>query len=213
MEKNLKTDKAANKCVLSQHEVSANTSMIIASLPFPPLPVVAGRGEDSRHDIASGHDLLSRAIAVSIAKDHAMNNGNDSKIQTLSTTSTTDMNIMEKKMSILRDLYEDVVANFNTNGDYLDAIYAIYCKQFRKYMQLYPGCDDLRFWPMDHIDRKHLIVQQARDHLKAEKVTANEVHQKETTSQVGNDTEQSMSYRDVIEIYAKNMYEYAQDEK
>ena len=48
----------------SQHEASAFASMVVASLPFPPLPVLVLQGEDGVYGMASSFDLLQQAIVV-----------------------------------------------------------------------------------------------------------------------------------------------------
>jgi hypothetical protein len=46
----------------SQHEARALASMVVASLPFPPLPVVVLQGEDGADGLASSFDLLQTAV-------------------------------------------------------------------------------------------------------------------------------------------------------
>ena len=46
----------------SQHETSAFASMVISSLPFPPLPVLVLQGQDGEYGMASSYDLLQTAI-------------------------------------------------------------------------------------------------------------------------------------------------------
>ncbi len=38
--------------------------MVVASLPFPPLPVLVLQGEDGEYGMASSFDLLQQAIVV-----------------------------------------------------------------------------------------------------------------------------------------------------
>ena len=46
----------------SQYEAYAFASMIMAGLPFPPLPVVVNCGEDMEDGMASSFDLTQQAI-------------------------------------------------------------------------------------------------------------------------------------------------------
>ncbi len=46
----------------SQHEARSLASMVVASLPFPPLPVVVLQGEDGADGLASSFDLLQTAV-------------------------------------------------------------------------------------------------------------------------------------------------------
>jgi hypothetical protein len=55
-----------SRALQSQHELSAFASMVVASLPFPPLPVLVLQGEDGEYGVASSFDLLQQAIVVQL---------------------------------------------------------------------------------------------------------------------------------------------------
>jgi hypothetical protein len=49
---------------ISQHLLQAHVSMILVSLPLPPLPVLVVRGEDLTTSFCSSHDLHAAMIAT-----------------------------------------------------------------------------------------------------------------------------------------------------
>ena len=134
----------------SQKQLQSHVAMILVNLPFPPLPVVARRGDEE--NVASGHDLLSQAIACNlIHPQHA----HASEAQA----------IQERKMEILKGLHAEVSRASST-----EVAYAAYGTAFRAYMALYPGSPDLRIWPMDKVDGAGAIMHQGRAHLAAHAV-------------------------------------------
>ena len=48
----------------SQHGLSSFASLVIAGLPFPPLPIMVRRGEDMEEGIGSSFDLFHQAIIM-----------------------------------------------------------------------------------------------------------------------------------------------------
>jgi hypothetical protein len=49
---------------MSQHLLQAHVSMILVSLPLPPLPVLVIRGEDLTTSVCSSHDLHAAMIST-----------------------------------------------------------------------------------------------------------------------------------------------------
>jgi len=140
-------------------QLNAITSMLIVSLPFPPLPVVCIRASDAGDSHASGHDLLSAAIA-SMLVDTGDKLGFDST------------EVLERKQSIVLSLNDEISESWHARdkkceGVALEECYAIFCQAFRQYMGCYPGCSDLRIKGMDAVCPSDVIVEQAVAHLTA----------------------------------------------
>ena len=133
--------------------------MLIVSLPFPPLPVVCIKSCDSNYSHASGHDLLSVAIASMIV-------GKDNK------AGFDSMQVLERKQSIVIELNDRIAAVWGTHekdneNSALEECYEIFCTQFRLYMGCYPGSCDIRIMDMDSVCASDIIVKQAIGHLNA----------------------------------------------
>lgn len=152
--------------------------MVIAQLPFPPMPMCVVVGEDREDGICSSHDLLARAIAV----QHIYSRG---EIE----PSFAPSDLMEKKTAVVTDLLEDLLKlsrtlpkNMTDYGNILcpvdirpslDAsliqnIYQIFQRHFRAYFSLYPSTShDIRFHDIDTVDASSLVMKQAISHLHA----------------------------------------------
>lgn len=147
-------------------QVEAFTSMVMVSLPFPPLPVVCLRSEECTDAHASGHDLLSSAIS-------SMMIGSGDK------AGFDSIDIREKKQSIvmgLNDTISQVWRNRERNTKDNDAAaieecYKIFCSSYREYMTCYPGSTDLRILNMQDVGKDTTIVRQAVEHLNAKSTT------------------------------------------
>lgn len=133
--------------------------MMIVSLPFPPLPVVCIKSSDSTYSHASGHDLLSSAIASMIV-------GNDN------TVGFDYIQSKERKQSIVIDLNDRIAAVWATRekdneASALEECYGIFCTHFRSYLACYPGNGDIRIMDMGSVCASDTIVKQAVGHLNA----------------------------------------------
>lgn len=180
----------------SRLEVEAFASMMIVSLPFPPLPVVCLRSEECTDTFASGHDLLSSAIcSMVIGTDHQ---GFDS------------MEIKETKEKILIDLNQDIASVWGRHrktGETsatlaVNECYDIYCQKFRQFMMCYPSCADLRIKNMTDVGGDTIIVQQSVSHLNARATTI-----------VGDDIVKckvpmalARDYKSLIKMYITDLY-------
>ena len=150
----------------SQLELSAFASMMIVSLPFPPLPVACVRSTEAHDSHASGHDLLSSAIsAMLVGTEHKA--GFDS------------VAIRERKEAIVLALNHQIAAVWRgrarTATDHdraaVEACYTIFCQAYRAYMRCYPGSADLRILPIDDVGAASTVVRQAAQHLDARSTT------------------------------------------
>jgi hypothetical protein len=137
--------------VVSLRSLNALASMVIATLPFPPLPLMVSQGTDAESAMASSFDLLTQAIIL----------------QKMIGTHRPEEQIAEGKLLQLAELQEEMVrhcseANNIDSHEWLDAAYLIYCKHFRSYfVENYPTCSrDLRFERMDCVATSHVIMRQ-----------------------------------------------------
>lgn len=159
------------RSALSQQSVASHVSMIMVNLPFPPLPVVVSRGADNVEDTASSHDLLSSAIGCAL-------------VQPFSRDDATQTSASETKMKILQDMHVDVVkandawasctaAPCDPVGASLavQSAYVAYCTHFRSFMRQYPGSPDLRIRNMCDVGPDSPLIQQGREHLRAQMAT------------------------------------------
>lgn len=154
----------------SQNDFHAFASMVLAGLPFPPLPVMVRQGEDGEYAIASSFDLLQQAI---VAQQVALQSGTNTRT---TSTAKTAAEVVEAKTAMLMGLQQDMAAHVQdmqtareTTGDaFLEKAYDIYCCAFRAYLlDNYPVCTrDLRFYPMQDVPKNHTLMEQARSHLR-----------------------------------------------
>ena len=150
----------------SKIEISAFSSMMIVTLPFPALPVVCTSGDGDTHRHASGHDILSSAIMSSALKCDG-------------SPSLSDKPLQERKKDILLELNQTVSELWkyyleNEGGctqkceeDTLAQCYLAYCACFRKYMRCYPGSPDLRIMDLEVVDINSTVHVQCVAHLNA----------------------------------------------
>lgn len=151
----------------SQNEFYAFASMVLAGLPFPPLPVMVQQGEDGEYAIASSFDLLQQAI---VAQQVAQQAGH-----VIAGNCAAD--VVASKTAILQQLLHDMTAhvqdaleNEKLHQDaFVEKAYDIYCSAFRAYLlKNYPVCSqDLRFYPMADVSKTHTLIDHARSHLQA----------------------------------------------
>jgi hypothetical protein len=157
--------------LLSQHEVCAFASLVIASLPFPPLPVLVLQGEDGEYGTASSFDLLQQAIVV----------------QQLGCVPSGDLELVRAKKEILERLRTDMTAHYESaatcNGPgsicsplWVERAYDIYCDAFRNYLlRNYATCtQDLRFHHADTVPADSVLVRQGTSHWKASRLMSGE---------------------------------------
>ena len=177
----------------SQYELRALASIVVASLPFPPLPVMVLQGEDNTDGIASSFDLLQTAV---------MN-------WRLGLTPKADEEkIARRKKATLELLQRDMAAlyiktdwkNLTDDWSAVNRAYEIYCATFRTYLlDHYGACTrDLRFYPLAAVAPDSLIVKQSSSHWKASRLSNNV-----KCDACGND--QFGSYSDMIRAYALDL--------
>ena len=178
--------------VISLRDLDALASMVIATLPFPPLPLMVSQGTDAESATASSFDLLKQAIIL----------------QKMIGTHRPAEKIAEVKQSQLRALQQEMLQHCSSGSsdghltnidsdEWLDAAYLIYCTHFRSYfVENYPTCSrDLRFEPIDSVAPSHLIMQQAVSHATASLIMAGEDSMNLSFAR----------YRDVVRYYARDL--------
>jgi hypothetical protein len=142
----------------SQHELDAFASMVVASLPFPPLPVMVLQGEDGADGLASSFDLLQTAVVnwqLGLRPE-----GKEAE------------ELARSKQATLEELQRDMAAlyasSFGVDFPVLQA-YEIYCGAFRKYLLKHyaTSSHDLRFCPLDAVAPDSVLVQQGTSHWNA----------------------------------------------
>lgn len=137
----------------TQFEVQAVAAMVLANIPYPPLPVVAGRGECAVESVASSHDILLSAISAQLVNTQL--------------ASTTVKLLHDRKCDILHNLHLDLSQAWDKNGSRkaLLRCYDIIRASFRSYLALYPGSPDLRLLPADSVVKNDLVHRQGLQHL------------------------------------------------
>ncbi len=146
----------------SQLEAHAFASLVVASLPFPPLPVVVLQGEAGAYGLASSYDLLQQAIAVQ------------------QTGCAPAGDLPECKRQILERLRLDMTAHYEQgvlcqggssicSFEWVAGAYDIYCSAFRNYLlKNYAVCtQDLRFHALDTVSADSLLLRQGTSQWKA----------------------------------------------
>ena len=182
-----------------QRSLNAYVSMIMVNLPFPPLPVVS-TDADGNERIASGHDLLSRAIAATIIGPQ---------------TSSMDVatNVSERKQNLLRSMHERIAQTWGRpdleETEKLEECYKHFSTVFRAYMRLYPGPDDLRILPLCRVDGDSIVCKQAVKHLEARGSLSQKPTESGETVDVAEEPHvwSGMRYHELIRAYAEDLYQ------
>lgn len=168
----------------SRRSLDALASMVIAALPFPPLPLMVSQGTDGEDATASSFDLLSQAIILQ---------------KCIGTCEPVEQ-IAERKISRLAQLQQDMIAhsskeNTMDSDEWLEAAYSIFKNNFRSYfVENYPTCSrDLRFESMDRVSESHVIMTQAASHVTGSLIMAGNDSGKVSFTQ----------YKDAVRYYAR----------
>lgn len=188
----------------SKYEAYAFASMIMASLPFPPLPVVVNCGEDMQDGMASSFDLTQQAIMADQANVY--------------TTKKSDLVVMQKKLKILKNLHinmqehfqdavkiacdnQQSIAQCTNTTEWIEKAYEIYTTNLRKYLlDCYPNCtSDLRFFPIQDVPNDHVIMDHAKSHVQSMLLQVNNFDQISGAQSICSNLN---TYADVIHYYA-----------
>jgi hypothetical protein len=185
--------------ITSQHEARAMAGMVVASLPFPPLPVMVLQGEDSADGMASSFDLLHTAILNwqqglrPVGRDvHAAVRSKQETLQRL----LFDMAALYKE-------YE----NCTEDVEFVERAYEIYCCSFRSYLldHYATSLSDLRFYPLASVAPDSLLLRQGSSLWNAGKLMS------ETRECDLCEEDHFSSYSEMLRTYALDLGRLAHD--
>lgn len=186
----------------SRQNMDALVALRMVSFPVPPLPVMATQGEDGRDGTASSWDLLAAALRCQLLEPRPA--GLDDQ-----------QRIAAEKGKLLVDMFRDVVAVWRnhkaealTEGAALAHCYAVWQHTFRQYFAFFPGSSDLRFLPMDDVDRDSVVHTQALQFLRNQAYTVVDDGGVLTDIAAARD---SRSYKQVLQRYVEELHAQAQD--
>lgn len=185
--------------IASQNELHAFSSMIIANMPYPPLPVVVLNDETQAESMASSHDIWQRAIIADYINQTIKQH--DRALE-LKKNILTDL--MYAMQTVVGDLTCEERDNKKLHETNIAKVYEIFCASFRKYfLQSYSNTSqDLRFYPVCHVAAADKVVAQAQSHLKASFMLHAETDKCLTNN-----------YKDIISMYAFELGDFAEDDK
>ena len=158
----------------SQHELRALASMVVASLPFPPLPVMVLQGEDGADGIASSFDLLQTAVMnAQLGLGPADRDAEE---------------LARGKAAVLAELQRDMAALYveadwrNATDDWapVQRAYEIFCAAFRSYLLDHYAVSSraLRFYPLAAVAPDSVLVQQGNSHWNAGRMLSSSMNAK-----------------------------------
>lgn len=175
----------------------ALSSMLLVQLPFPCMPVIANRGNEESY--CSSHDLLARAFAVRYVIGNGATNPNEVEQKT---------KIVCEMQKAISSRWQNFLNGKTTEKETIQACYEIYQHHFREYMQHYPiFCKDMRFKPMQDLDKTSVVYKQAVAHLNSRMTMSAETDSDEVATY--NLTFTDDSYENVIKAYIEELHSYS----
>jgi hypothetical protein len=150
----------------SQHELHAVASMVVASLPFPPLPVMVLQGEGGADGMASSFDLLQTAVVnwqLGLRPE-------GKEVEEVARSKQARLERLQKDMAA----HHAAAGGATCNEAWLQRAYEIYCAAFRDYLLDHYGTSsrDLRFHPADAVAADSVLVQQGTSQWQASRLLA-----------------------------------------
>ncbi len=154
----------------SQHELRALASMVVASLPFPPLPVMVLQGADGADGLASSFDLLQTAVV----NWHLGMRPAGQEAEAIARSKLATLARLQQDMAAL--YVETDWKNLTDDWGAVRRAYVIYCAAFRTYLLDHygTGTRDLRFYPAEAVAADSVLVQQGTSHWRASRLLAGE---------------------------------------
>ena len=154
---------------MSQTLLQAHVSMILVSLPLPPLPVLVVRGEDLTTSVCSSHDLHAAMIATHL---HMTSTGAAGDEQTQQHNIDAKQEVLHKMMGALNKVWTKTRAlpvEFEKQDKALvTEAYVLFANGFRDYCSHYAhNCRDLRVLPMSHVDVGDVTHTSAAEYVSA----------------------------------------------
>lgn len=178
-------------------QVESFVSIVLAQLPFPPMPFRVLKGEDALDAYGSTHDLLAQALVSEQVQGRP-----------------APENINEKKMQILKDLQKEIfglweVRVCSDTSKTVEACYEAFARHFRNFMKLFPGSADIRIATMEDVDKKSTVWNQAYEHMRAR--LSNTVPIGEEAVVLPISLNKSSSYKQIVAAYAAELHSYGCD--
>ena len=147
---------------MDRHEREARITMILVSLPLPPVPVLACRGEDAVDSVCSSHDLHAVMMATDMQR-----------VKQGAVTPVEYENFRLKKCAVL-DRMHDKMRAILTNTTVLEndatcvECYKIVCETIRKYWALYAHeCADVRVCDIDSVVKSDVVYEHMLAYVRA----------------------------------------------
>jgi len=176
----------------SQQEARALASMVVASLPFPPLPVMVLQGEDGEDGLASSFDLLHTAVLNAQLNAQLMPADRDAA------------ELARSKAAVLQQLQRDMAALHASSfgAEFPDGqAYDLFCGAFREYLLKHyaTSTHDLRFYPLHAVAADSVLVQQGSSHWNASRMLSGQAQGDACGGA------RFSGYRDVVRAYALDL--------
>jgi len=154
---------------LSQHLLQAHVSMILVSLPLPPLPILVIRGEDLTTSMCSSHDLHAAMISTHL---HMSSTGGGGDAQAHQHNIDAKQEVLHKMMAALRAVWTrtralpvDIVQQ---DQQLVTEAYVLFANGFRDYCSHYVHtCRDMCVMPMSHVDVGDATQKNAAEYVSA----------------------------------------------
>ena len=139
---------------MSQKLLQAHVSMILVSLPLPPLPVLVVRGEDLTTSVCSSHDLHAAMISTHL---HMTSTGTAGDEQTQKHNIDAKQEVLHNMMTKLNQVWTRTRAMpvdiEEQDKALVTEAYVLFANAFRDYCSYYVHtCRDMRVMPMSHVD-------------------------------------------------------------
>jgi hypothetical protein len=194
----------AERRMTSQHEAHALTGLVVASLPFPPLPVMVLQGEENVDSMASSFDLLHTAI---MNWQHGLRPfGRD--VQAIARSKQETLQRLLFDMAALyQECKHSKESAVSEDDAFVEKAYEIYCCSFRSYLldHYATSTSDLRFYPLASVSQDSLLLRQGTSHWNAGKLLSN--------SSEGDlcEADSFASYSEMLRTYALDLGRLARD--
>ena len=147
---------------MDRHEREARITMILVSLPLPPVPVLACRGEDAVDGVCSSHDLHAVMMATDMQR-----------VRQGAVTAAEYENFRLRKCVVL-DAMHGKMRQILTDAAVLEdeakcaECYATVCDTIRKYWALYAHeCADVRVCGLDSVVKGDLVYEHMLGYVRA----------------------------------------------
>jgi hypothetical protein len=169
---------SSNFAPRSQHEARALASMVVASLPFPPLPVVVLQGEDGADGMASSFDLLQTAVMNSVMNSQLGLRPGGKDAAELARSKQATLERLQRDMAALYVEADGQASQNSANSPddraWVQRAYDIFCAAFRSFLLDHYAISsrDLRFYPADAVAADSVLVQQGTSHWRASRLLA-----------------------------------------